>query len=176
MRFWKRPDDPWAQRRRELAEQIAALEREIRFLEEQLRQAGQVNSTETTVMRTPKPTSSEASRPADASIHRARAVPHTTPGSPLMPLQNLGGLAPHLYNEHGTPRFDLPALWRSLRDKLRASTPANPELLKLLAAGGSAGLRPLRYERRIARNRFLALLSLLLLVIVGIMLALRRAV
>ena len=36
-----------------------------------------------------------------------------------------------------------------------------------LAAGGIQGLRPLRYEKRVARNRFIALVILLFFVLLG---------
>jgi hypothetical protein len=41
-------------------------------------------------------------------------------------------------------------------------------MVHYLAAGSIQGLRPLRYERRVARNRFLAFLALLLLVLWGL--------
>ena len=40
---------------------------------------------------------------------------------------------------------------------LRGSPAVNPKLVSYLAAGSIKGLRPLRYEKRIARNRFIFL-------------------
>jgi hypothetical protein len=37
-----------------------------------------------------------------------------------------------------------------------------------LAAGGVQGLRPLRYEKRVARNRFILFVALLFSVLLGI--------
>ena len=37
-----------------------------------------------------------------------------------------------------------------------------------LAAGGIQGLRPMRYEKRVARNRFIALVVILFLTLLGI--------
>jgi cell division protein FtsB len=37
-----------------------------------------------------------------------------------------------------------------------------------LAAGGIQGLRPMRYEKRVARNRFIALVIILFLTLLGI--------
>jgi predicted nucleic acid-binding Zn ribbon protein len=36
-----------------------------------------------------------------------------------------------------------------------------------LAAGGIQGLRPLRYEKRVARNRFIAFVAVLVLLLLG---------
>ena len=49
---------------------------------------------------------------------------------------------------------------------LRASN--KKQAIQYLAAGSIQGLRPLRYEKRVARNRFLALLALLILVLWGL--------
>jgi hypothetical protein len=50
-----------------------------------------------------------------------------------------------------------------------SSRPAsNPKLVNYLAAGSIQGLRPLRYEKRVARNRFIVLTIVLLLVLLGI--------
>jgi ABC-type microcin C transport system permease subunit YejB len=41
-------------------------------------------------------------------------------------------------------------------------------MVNFLAAGSIQGLRPLRYERRVARNRFLAFTVLLVFVLIGL--------
>jgi hypothetical protein len=41
-------------------------------------------------------------------------------------------------------------------------------MAKMLAAGSIQGLRTLRYERRVARNRFIALSIILLLILWGL--------
>jgi hypothetical protein len=43
-----------------------------------------------------------------------------------------------------------------------------------LAAGGVQGLRPLRYEKRVARNRFFVLVVVVTAVLVGLFLMLGR--
>ena len=45
---------------------------------------------------------------------------------------------------------------------------ANPKLINYLAAGNIQGLRPLRYEKRVARNRFIALTVVFVFVLFGI--------
>jgi len=78
---------------------------------------------------------------------------------------------PNHYNELGVRKYDLPALLMRLRNHFRGPTTTNPKLVSYLAAGGLQGLRPLRYEKRVARNRFLALVVILFLVLLGIVLA-----
>ncbi len=58
---------------------------------------------------------------------------------------------------------------RRVWQHLRGAPPANPTLIRYLAAGNVQGLRPLRYEKRVARNRFFALLGLFILVIWGLL-------
>jgi len=51
---------------------------------------------------------------------------------------------------------------------VQGPTGNNPQLVKMLAAGNIHGLRPLRYEKRVARNRFIALFLTLLGILLGI--------
>ena len=60
------------------------------------------------------------------------------------------------------------SLWGRVGIHLRGPSTNNPKLVSYLAAGGIQGLRPLRYERRVARNRFLALATFILLLLLGI--------
>ena len=46
---------------------------------------------------------------------------------------------------------------------------SNPKLVNYLAAGSIQGLRPLRYEKRVARNCFVFLVVVLLLMLWGIL-------
>jgi hypothetical protein len=73
-----------------------------------------------------------------------------------------------LYNELGMRKYDLPGAWQRLRNFFRGSTAQNQTLVKLLAAGNIQGLRPLRYEKRVARRRFLAFVFILFVVLWGI--------
>lgn len=47
--------------------------------------------------------------------------------------------------------------WRRLKQVFRRATPSNPQLVNYLAAGSLHGVRPLRYEKRLARNRVILL-------------------
>src|SRR6185295_7192989 len=77
---------------------------------------------------------------------------------------------PEHYNDLGVRKYDLPALWRRIRNQFRGPSTTNPKLVSYLAAGGIQGLRPLRYEKRVARNRFIVLVACLFLVLLGIIL------
>jgi hypothetical protein len=84
------------------------------------------------------------------------------------------GNSPEHYNELGVRKYDLPALLARLRSHFRGPSTTNPKLVNYLAAGGIQGLRPLRYERRVARRRFIALVIVLFLVLLGIISAFLR--
>lgn len=72
------------------------------------------------------------------------------------------------YNEFGVAKFDLSAVVRRWLSHIRGPTSNNPRMAKMLAAGSIQGLRTLRYERRVARNRFIALSVILLLILWGL--------
>ena len=77
---------------------------------------------------------------------------------------------PEHYNELGVRKYDLPALLRRVRDHFRGPSTTNPKLVSYLAAGGIQGLRPLRYEKRVARNRFIFFVIILFLALLGTLL------
>jgi hypothetical protein len=76
------------------------------------------------------------------------------------------------FNELGVRKYDLTALVERLQKFFRGPPLSNPKLINYLAAGSIQGLRPLRYEKRVARNRFLALAIIFVLVLLGIFAAL----
>jgi hypothetical protein len=53
--------------------------------------------------------------------------------------------------------------------------PSNEKLVNYLAAGGIQGLRPLRYERRVARNRIIFICVVLGLVLWGVLIVFWQA-
>jgi hypothetical protein len=77
-------------------------------------------------------------------------------------------LADTRVNPHGVRKFDLAALWSRLQNHFRGPNANNPRMVQYLAAGSVHGLRPLRYERRVARNRFIGLFVLLVLILFGL--------
>jgi len=71
-------------------------------------------------------------------------------------------------NPQGVRKFDLSSVWRRLNLHFRGPNSHNPRMVQYLAAGSVHGLRPLRYEKRIARNRFIGLFILLVLILFGL--------
>jgi len=72
------------------------------------------------------------------------------------------------YNELGVRKYDLASLWRRWTNSFRGPATSNPRLVNYLAAGSIQGLRPLRYEKRVARNRFIVLVLFLIVVLWGL--------
>jgi hypothetical protein len=72
------------------------------------------------------------------------------------------------YNELGVRKYDLAGAWKRFRSNFHGPPASNPKLINYLAAGSIQGLRPLRYEKRVARNRVLALAFLLAMVLWGL--------
>jgi hypothetical protein len=76
--------------------------------------------------------------------------------------------------ETGPRKFDLFERLEGIRKHFRGPPAANPKLVNYLAAGNIQGLRPLRYEKRVARNRFVALTMVLVIVLFGLFCFLAR--
>jgi hypothetical protein len=165
MAFSKKKPDPITDKARALADEIAALEAEIKKLDTQLE-------------RTSEPKYRSTATPAGPSVLRhaeKNPPPSNQSAEPVFEAINttkLGGTAPtevpELFNDLGVRKYDLPALWQRLRNHFRGPTTSNPRLVNYLAAGGVHGLRPLRYEKRIARNRFLWLVIIVTVVLFGL--------
>lgn len=75
------------------------------------------------------------------------------------------------WNDLGVRKYDLPSLWARIWNHFRRPPPSNPKLVQYLAAGSLQGLRPLRYEKRVARNRLIVTVVLLLLALWGLLYA-----
>ena len=161
----KKPD-PISDKARSLHDEIAALEAKIKQLDTQL-------------SRTPSPKFRSTALPPRATIPRAgdkNALPPTK-AEPVFEVIKRGPLtpgadhaAPEIYNDLGVRKYDLPALWHRLRNHFRGPTTSNPRLVNYLAAGGVQGLRPLRYEKRVARNRVVVLALILFVILLGTLL------
>jgi hypothetical protein len=154
MGLLRKKSDPISVRAKALNAQIASLEAEIKRLDSKLRQNGTSSSSGVETSKKGAVLSREpVFEPVD---HR-----HLEPS----PDQEH---TPEHYNDLGVRKYDLAAAWRRLRGQFQAPPASNPKLLTYLAAGSIKGLRPLRYEKRIARNRFIALFLILVCLIWGI--------
>ena len=170
MAWFRKKPDPFSDRARALNDEIARLESQIRELDGQL----QRDQTQPRLRSTALPHSSTISHgspaPAPAPAAASQEPIFEELGQHLLEARGEPATAPDQYNELGIRKYDLPALFRRLRGHIRGPSTTNPKLVSYLAAGGIQGLRPLRYEKRIARNRFLFFAILLFLVLLGIFL------
>ena len=172
MAWFRKKHDPISARESTLSDEIAQLESEIKKLDARVKRNGgahpklrstaiphgmTVNHAETE--EAPATRSRPVQEPIFEEVHVER-------------IEDRSGVeistTPEHYNELGVRKYDLPALVRRIRSHFRGPSTTNPKLVSYLAAGGIQGLRPLRYERRVARNRFIALVIILFLTLLGI--------
>ncbi len=155
--------DPISERASALNDQIASLEAEIKRLDTQLQH-------------TPVPRLRSTAVPHGATFARAPEPPppihiaHEPVFEEVKPLRPTNETTtPDQFNEFGVRKYDLPGFFGRLRQYFRRPTTSNPRLVTYLAAGGVQGLRPLRYEKRVARNRFIVVVVVLFLILVGLL-------
>lgn len=173
MAWLKKKSDPISDRARALTDEIAALEAQIKSLDGRLQQQ-QVRprlrstalpqstlppnfdtQTKTALLPGREPIFEEV----DVNRLQTQGDPPATPGH---------------FNELGVRKYDLPALFNRLRNHFRGPAASNPKLVSYLAAGGIQGLRPLRYEKRVARNRFIVFVIFLFVMLLGLVAAFFR--
>ena len=133
-----RPNDPLASRAKRLKARLADVESRIEEL-------GQTKD-----------------QPAvpPASLHELKPGDEPLPPRPSHPLSE---------RPLGTAEPKNESVWQWLSSRFRKPpVSSNPRMVNFLAAGSIQGLRPLRHERRVARNRFLAFSVLLVLVLIGL--------
>ena len=158
MGLFRKKADPISDRARKLNAEIAALEAKIKKLEHTT--TASKPAARSSSSPAPSPSRRIGSEPVFEEVDRGR-VSQPEPVS-----------TPEHFNEQGMRKSDLSAVWRRWRRFFRSSPPTNPKLINYLAAGSIQGLRPLRYEKRVARNRVIGLclvLVVVLLAIIGLM-------
>jgi len=166
MAWFRNKPDPISDRARALSDEIAALEAQIRSLDTRLQEQNAQPRLRSTAL------------PQGPTLQRVGTQPpppNQTP-EPIFEEVDIDRLqrqseaqtnAAH-YNELGVRKYDLPALFNRLRNHFRGPAATNPKLVSYLAAGGIQGLRPLRYEKRVARNRFIFFFIVLFLMLLGL--------
>ena len=160
MAIFKKKADPLSERARALSAEIAALEAQIQRLGTQLHQS----QARPRLRSTARPSSSAApAGPAPAREPVFERVNHDLVKSPAEPEATAARC-----NELGVRKFDLVGEWRRLRNHFQGPPANNPKLVNYLAAGSIQGLRPMRYEKRVARNRVIALTIILFVFLWGI--------
>lgn len=165
MALFKKKPDPITDRARALSEEIAALESKIKKLDSQLQQTPPAPRLRPAAMpqginaqRQPEPAPA-THEPIFEKVDQKKLDPAADTDSP-----------PEHFNELGVRKYDLPALIRRIKNHFHGPTTTNPKLVNYLAAGGVQGLRPMRYEKRVARNRFVVLAGVLFLILLGVIL------
>jgi hypothetical protein len=165
--FHKKPD-PISDRARSLNDEIARLDAQIKELDAQLQQGQSQPRLRSTASPQGRTVSHPPPAPAAPPTPRAAEEPiFEEVGQELLKSRGEAATTPDYYNELGVRKYDLPALLRRIRDHFRGPSTTNPKLVSYLAAGGIQGLRPLRYEKRVARNRFIAFVVFLFLLLLG---------
>jgi hypothetical protein len=154
-------DDPISERSRALNAEIATLEAQIRELDTQLVSARSHGRPDDS--RAPHQSPGDMEPPAFEPMNR-----------PAMPAQGRF-LGAHARTDTAEAAKPDPGRGTRGRKKKAAATAAHdPRLINYLAAGGIQGLRPLRYEKRVARNRVLTLALILFFVLWGLVALLRN--
>jgi hypothetical protein len=163
--FSKKPD-PITDRARTLTGQIAALEAQIKALDGKIPpENGQPRLRSTTL---PQAAIVRQSGPAASAVQPSPEPVFEEVAVGLLQKNGEPATTAAHYNELGVRKYDLPALFRRLRSHFRGPAASNPRLVSYLAAGGIQGLRPLRYEKRVARNRFIVFVIFLFLMLLGL--------
>jgi hypothetical protein len=152
--FKKKNGDPISQRSRELTAKIAELEAKIQRLHERIEPEKGPRYRSTAL---PQGASPPAREPVFEPVDRNQLKSASQSRSGATQL-----------NETGDPKRGLSGFLDRVKKNFTGSPTSNPKLVNYLAAGNVQGLRPLRYEKRVARNRFLALTLVFVAVLFGI--------
>jgi hypothetical protein len=185
MGVFKKKPDPISERARELNAKIAALEAQIKRLSDEKPQGAPPVRRSDGERNAAQSESGPAAAISPQPRLRSTALPHGPTIHPVAPAPQPAQAQEPIFEELNTERFDeevkpsapelgmrkkgfLPFLDK-LKIHIRGPATSNPKLVNYLAAGSIQGLRPLRYEKRIARNRFIVLAVVLILVLWGIL-------
>lgn len=157
--LFKRKADPISDRARELESEIKKLEREIGKLSTRINDA----PGSPRVRSTARP-GQEQNIPSHEPVFEDVEFKNSSAGKGE-------GDSPAHFNELGVRKYDLAAAIKRWKAHFRRGDASNPKLINYLASGSVHGLRPLRYEKRVARYRFIAAACFLLLVLYGLCVA-----
>jgi hypothetical protein len=162
MGLFKKKPDPITERSRELTAKIADLQSRIKKLDQKQESEDRprIRSTAYPQGSTVSPRKSVETGHAEPVFERVDQNQLKDPPEPLTTARH--------FNELGARKYNLMALMERIKRHFRGPPAANPKLINYLAAGNIQGLRPLRYEKRVARNRFIALTIVFVVVLFGI--------
>ena len=186
MGLFKKKADPISERARALNEQIADLEKQIARLSDKLDDepppAPAAPPPPATPAKPPRHVPAEPQpgmpRLRSTAFPQSQVVIHSQPTEPVFedvpnnPFKTNGNGDEHDEEQPepdiGVRKGNLSEMFRRIQNQFRTPPASNPKLVSYLAAGSVQGLRPLRYEKRVARNRAIALIIFLILVIWGL--------
>src|SRR3954465_5050708 len=190
MGLFKKKADPISERSRALNQQIADLEKQIARLADKI-EAEPPEEPPPPPPAEPPPVQEKVERgaspepPVSGPRLRSTAFPQSqvivhTPARdssepvfedvPNNPFKTNGDEPPpEPEPDIGVRKGNLSEMWKRIQSQFKTPPASNPKLVSYLAAGSIQGLRPLRYEKRVARNRFIALLVFLILMIWGLL-------
>lgn len=174
MAWLRKKPDPISDRARTLNDEIARLESQIEQLGAQLQRDQSHPRLRSTALPHGSTVSHPAPAPAATPAPAAEEPIFEEVGQNLLKARGEAATTPEHYNDLGVRKYDLLALLRRLRHNFRGPSTTNPKLVSYLAAGGIQGLRPLRYEKRVARNRFIFFVVILFLAMLGTLLVFLR--
>jgi hypothetical protein len=167
MAWFRKKPDPISERAQALNEEIARLESQIKDLDTRL----QRDQSQPRLRSTALPQAAANGQGATPTVSSSRHEPiFEEVSQEILDERGEETTTPEHYNELGVRKYDLPALFKRLRGHFRGPSTTNPRLVSYLAAGGIQGLRPLRYEKRVARNRFIFFVIILFLAMLGTLL------
>ncbi len=171
MDWLNKKSDPVSERAQALNSEIEALEAQIKKLDDQLHRAPANPRLRSTAV----PHGVTINHPYNhaASTECTPIAGHSEPvfeeiSQERITSRNEMPNSKEYFNEFGVRKFDFPALIQGIRVFFTGPSTSNPRLVNYLAAGGVHGLRPLRKEKRVARNRFIFFSTLLFLGMFGI--------
>ncbi|HOX58749.1 MAG TPA: hypothetical protein P5205_10975 [Candidatus Paceibacterota bacterium] len=167
MAWLRKKPDPISDRARALNDEIARLESQIKELDAQVQRDHSQPRLRSTALPHGSTVSHIEPEPLSSSTPEAQEPIFEEVDQDILQAHGEAATTPEHYNELGVRKYDLPALLRRIRGHFRGPSTTNPKLVSYLAAGGIQGLRPLRYEKRVARNRFIFFAVILFLALLG---------
>lgn len=164
MGLLKKKADPISERARALTDEIAALEAQIKNLDSKLGSVApppRLRSTAlphgaTTVLHNGHPAPAAPSEPIFEEVNQHRLKADAEPDAASTP-----------FNDIGVRKGGISGFIFRLKNQFNRPPTMNPKLVNYLAAGSIQGLRPMRYEKRVARYRFIFLVVIILIVLLG---------
>jgi len=170
MDWLKKKSDPVSERAQALNSEIEALEAQIKQLDDQLHRSPsnpRLRSTAVPHGATINHPHVDTDSAACASTAASSEPVFEQISQERITARNEMPNSQEYFNEFGVRKYDFPALIQRLRVFFTGPSTSNPKLVNYLAAGGVHGLRPLRKEKRVARNRFILFSALLFVVLFG---------